>query len=250
MAEITAFVPILSRASVDECVWEPWGVFQWGVFKYPRCLEGNWPNLETVLRYLLQWLCNERVVWCDAYGGVLPKFTGYLLLFYGMTVFSAWINDYIIIKCGIKLLNHSQTSTMQPLKFGNGLITSSHTLLGMWFLFHVKLHCVPKRGPLWQRSCHLRLWKRALWIYNFTTCLGLPMWNEISSAFGFSCLCSLWSVCHFCTKPTWVHYCILATGEIRTAYYTLLKNPTTVVSRGSLLRVLIHNTIGYDKITS
>ena len=40
-----------------------------------------------------------------------------------------------IIKCGGKLLIHSQTSTVQPLKFGNGLVISSHTLLGMWLLF-------------------------------------------------------------------------------------------------------------------
>ena len=32
----------------------------------------------------------------------------------------AWISNYIIIKCGMKLLIHSQTSMVQPLKFGNG----------------------------------------------------------------------------------------------------------------------------------
>ena len=33
-----------------------------------------------------------------------------------------------IIKCGMKLLFHSQTSMVQPLEFGNGQIFSSHTL--------------------------------------------------------------------------------------------------------------------------
>ena len=37
-----------------------------------------------------------------------------------------------IIKCGIKLIIHSQTSVAQPLKFGNGeVILCFHTLLGM-----------------------------------------------------------------------------------------------------------------------
>ena len=38
--------------------------------------------------------------------------------------------------CGMKLLIHSQTSTVQPLKFGNGWAISSHILLGMWLLIH------------------------------------------------------------------------------------------------------------------
>ena len=36
---------------------------------------------------------------------------------HGLTLFLAWINDYM--QCGMKLFIHSQTSTMQPLKFGN-----------------------------------------------------------------------------------------------------------------------------------
>ena len=31
----------------------------------------------------------------------------------------------------MKLLLHSQTSPVQPLKFGNGKVVSSHTILGM-----------------------------------------------------------------------------------------------------------------------
>ena len=36
----------------------------------------------------------------------------------------------------MKLLIHSQTSTVAPLKFENGWIISSHTFLGMWLLIH------------------------------------------------------------------------------------------------------------------
>ena len=52
----------------------------------------------------------------------------------------------------MKLLNYSQTSTAASLKFVNGKIISSHTLLGMLLFLHVS-----KRGPkqlapgfLWQ----------------------------------------------------------------------------------------------------
>ena len=37
---------------------------------------------------------------------------------------------------GVKLLIHSQTSMVQLLKFGNGEVISSQTLLGMWLLIH------------------------------------------------------------------------------------------------------------------
>ena len=40
--------------------------------------------------------------------------------------------------CGMKLPIHSKTSTVQQLKFGNESVISSHTLLGMWLLIHVK----------------------------------------------------------------------------------------------------------------
>ena len=36
----------------------------------------------------------------------------------------------------MKLLIHSLTSTVQPLKFRNGQVISSHTLLGVWLLIH------------------------------------------------------------------------------------------------------------------
>ena len=40
----------------------------------------------------------------------------------------------------MKLLTHSQTSTAAPLKFGNGLIISSHNLMGVWLLIHAMMN--------------------------------------------------------------------------------------------------------------
>ena len=36
----------------------------------------------------------------------------------------------------MKLLIHSQTSMVVPLKFGNEQVISVHTLLGMWLIIH------------------------------------------------------------------------------------------------------------------
>ena len=41
--------------------------------------------------------------------------------------------------CGMKLLIHSYTSTVQPLKFANGYVISSHTLRGMRLLIHAEI---------------------------------------------------------------------------------------------------------------
>ena len=41
------------------------------------------------------------------------------------------------------LLIHSQTSTVQLLKIGNGYIISSHTLLDMWLLIHAGIKVKP-----------------------------------------------------------------------------------------------------------
>ena len=45
------------------------------------------------------------------------------------------INNYI--HHGMKLLIHSQTSKVQPLKFGSGWVFSSHTLQGVWLFIHI-----------------------------------------------------------------------------------------------------------------
>ena len=48
-----------------------------------------------------------------------------------------------IIKCGIKLLIHAKTSTVQPLKCGNGLVVLSHTPPGMCLLVHDRIKVIP-----------------------------------------------------------------------------------------------------------
>ena len=48
-----------------------------------------------------------------------------------------------IMKCGMKLLIHSKTSKVQPLKFGNELVISSHILKAMWLLIHAGIEVNP-----------------------------------------------------------------------------------------------------------
>ena len=45
--------------------------------------------------------------------------------------------------CMMELLIHSQTSTAEPLKFGNGYVISSHTLQGLWLIIHVGIKVNP-----------------------------------------------------------------------------------------------------------
>ena len=45
--------------------------------------------------------------------------------------------------CVMKLFIHSQTSTVAPLKFGNGYVILSHTLLGMQLLIHAEFKVNP-----------------------------------------------------------------------------------------------------------
>ena len=72
------------------------------------------------------------------------------------------------IKCGLKLLIHSQTSTIAPLKFGNGKVISSHTLLGMWLFIHVriKLNILVKGPPGSPRRHRKRKRHQTISIYN------------------------------------------------------------------------------------
>ena len=45
--------------------------------------------------------------------------------------------------CGMKILIHSQTSTVQLLKFWNGYLISSHNLLDMWLLIDTGIKINP-----------------------------------------------------------------------------------------------------------
>ena len=40
----------------------------------------------------------------------------------------------------MKLIAHSQTSTVHALKFGDGYAISSHNLLGMWLVIHAGIN--------------------------------------------------------------------------------------------------------------
>ena len=43
----------------------------------------------------------------------------------------------------MKLLIHTQTSTVQPLQFGKEYIISPHTLLAKWVLIHAEIKVKP-----------------------------------------------------------------------------------------------------------
>ena len=45
--------------------------------------------------------------------------------------------------CGINLRIHSLTSTVAPLKFRNGEVIRSRTLLGMWLFIHAGIEANP-----------------------------------------------------------------------------------------------------------
>ena len=45
--------------------------------------------------------------------------------------------------CGVQLFIHTQTSMVEPLKFGNGLVISSHILQGMQLLIHAGIKVNP-----------------------------------------------------------------------------------------------------------
>ena len=51
--------------------------------------------------------------------------------------------------CGMKLLIHFQTSTVQSLKFVTGKVISPYTLLGIWVHIHARIEVKPCqwKGP-------------------------------------------------------------------------------------------------------
>ena len=52
----------------------------------------------------------------------------------------AWISNNIRFKVWVWLLLHS--STVQPIKFGNGYVISFHTLEGIWLLMHTGIKLI------------------------------------------------------------------------------------------------------------
>ena len=71
----------------------------------------------------LVWENGPSYFWSALY--LLPLFT---LLKHGKIIIS-------IVKCGMKLLIHSQTSSVAPVKFGNGQVIPTHLLLLMGLKF-------------------------------------------------------------------------------------------------------------------
>ena len=60
------------------------------------------------------------------------------------------MDETSIRACGIKSCIHSQTSTVVPLKFGNGYVISSHTLMAIWLLIHAGI-----KVNHWDRVTHI-----------------------------------------------------------------------------------------------
>ena len=130
--------------------------------------------------------CNDWVTRCGNYPTGSPFTNAYRLRSQHGKVITS------IIKYGMKLLTHSQTSTVQPLKFGNGEVFLSHTLPCMWWLIHVGIKVKPyyQKGPLGYRvlnrmprhftknSHNVRIWKG----YQFSHKL-----NQITFSYDIPC---------------------------------------------------------------
>ena len=98
---------------------------------------------------------------------------------HGLTLIPAWIRNCIHIKCGMKLLIHSQTSTVQPLKFGN--VISSHTeyrACNYMSMLELKLNSISKRGH-WSKSSEVSNGP-IHWRMGFSPLLVYPSGNIVS----------------------------------------------------------------------
>ena len=76
----------------------------------------------------------------------------------------------------MKLLIHSQTSTVSPLKFGNGQVMSSHSLPGMYIsMLRLKFQPVSKRGPIYPGDvlCRMALFIHAIDTHSWSQSLYL-----------------------------------------------------------------------------
>ena len=68
-----------------------------------------------------------------------------------LTLIPTWISNYTHHKkCGMKWFTHSQTSTVQSLTFGNGLISSQiYWVFDCLSMLGLKLIHVSESGPWW-----------------------------------------------------------------------------------------------------
>ena len=83
---------------------------------------------------------------------------------------------------------------MQPLKFRNGYVISSHTLQGIWLLIHaeIKLNHVSKRGHRASVATEL----------NTHQCISRCLWVDLSVQ---NKLNHHWDFCGTWTDPSWTH---------------------------------------------
>ena len=75
--------------------------------------------------------------------GIFSEYTRSPFYKHGLTLVPVWINNYIHYKVWDEITYVSQTSVMQPLKFGNGYVISSDTLLTMRLLIHAGIKVNP-----------------------------------------------------------------------------------------------------------
>ena len=60
-----------------------------------------------------------------------------------LTLIQVWMIGYIHYKVWDEITYQFPNFNGQPLKFGNGLVISSHTFLGMWLLIHAGIKVTP-----------------------------------------------------------------------------------------------------------
>ena len=72
------------------------------------------------------------MLWVGGGGGVCVFVLGvsYIVLY----------SVFYTVKCWMKLFIISQILTVQQLKFDNGQVISSHTMLGIWLLIHASIN--------------------------------------------------------------------------------------------------------------
>ena len=58
------------------------------------------------------------------------------VLIRSINLIPAWIGNYIHFNMWVENTYPFQTSTLQPLSFGNGWVISSHTILDVWSVIH------------------------------------------------------------------------------------------------------------------
>ena len=117
--------------------------------KWPRRKHLSDESAAFIWKMRCQWLTNITICYiskfdkCDKYIWHLKNvhWNPYYLrdnnMIYTCAPFAKMLipHGYVIpsiMKCEMKLLFHSQTLTVQPAKFGNARVISSHTLQGMW----------------------------------------------------------------------------------------------------------------------